>query len=237
MLEAIAGYDPGDTCSVDWPVERYSQAMHARTTALRIGVVRRVFFDQIDAQVEAAVTTALGVLGKLTAGIRDAELPPYKLFPVVAVEAYAYHRPYLTKTPELYQPSTLDRLQGGAPISASAYADGRRELDRLRRVVGSVFSSVDLLVTPTAPLAAPTITEGTHQETPPPGGVSPLLRNTQPFDIFGLPAISIPCGFTREGLPIGLQIAGPRFAESRVLALAHAYQQATDWHTRRPAIS
>jgi len=237
MLEAIAGYDPGDTCSVDWPVERYSQAMHARTTALRVGVVRRVFFDQIDAQVEAAVTTALGVLGKLTAGIRDADLPPYKLFPVVAVEAYAYHRQYLTKTPELYQPSTLGRLQGGAPVSASAYADGRRELDRLRRVVGSLFSSVDLLVTPTAPLAAPTIAEGTHQETPPPGGVSPLLRNTQPFDIFGLPAISIPCGFTREGLPIGLQIAGPRFAESRVLALAHAYQQATDWHTRRPAIS
>jgi aspartyl-tRNA(Asn)/glutamyl-tRNA(Gln) amidotransferase subunit A len=237
MLEAIAGYDPGDTCSVDWPVERYSQAMHARTTALKIGVVRRMFFDQLDAQVESVVNTALEIIGKLTAGVRDAELPPYKLFPVVAVEAFAYHRLYLTKTPELYQPSTLDRLQGGATVSASAYADGRRELDRLRRIVGNVFSSLDLLVTPTAPLAAPTIADGAHQETPPPGGVSPLLRNTQPFDIFGLPAISIPCGFTREGLPIGLQIAGPRFAESRVLALAQAYQQATDWHTRRPTIS
>jgi aspartyl-tRNA(Asn)/glutamyl-tRNA(Gln) amidotransferase subunit A len=110
-------------------------------------------------------------------------------------------------------------------------------LDRLRRAVESAFSAADALVTPTAPLAAPTIADGAHQETPPPGGVSPLLRNTQPFDIFGLPAISIPCGFTREGLPIGLQIAGPRFAESRVLALAHAYQQVTNWHTRRPPIS
>jgi aspartyl-tRNA(Asn)/glutamyl-tRNA(Gln) amidotransferase subunit A len=109
-------------------------------------------------------------------------------------------------------------------------------LDRLRRAVGTVFSSVDLLVTPTTPRAAVTIADGAREETPPPGGVSPLLRNTQPFDIFGLPTISIPCGFTREGLPIGLQISGPRFGESRVLALAHAYQQATDWHTRRPAV-
>src|SRR6195256_3852382 len=97
MLEAIAGYDSADTCSVDWPVERYSQAMHAKTTQLKIGVVRRMFFDQIDPQVEAAVTTALEVLGKLTAGTHEAELPPYKIFPVVSVEAYTYHRSYLTK--------------------------------------------------------------------------------------------------------------------------------------------
>jgi aspartyl-tRNA(Asn)/glutamyl-tRNA(Gln) amidotransferase subunit A len=152
------------------------------------------------------------------------------------VEAYTYHTPYLAKTPELYQPSTLERLRAGASFSAAAYAESRRELDRLRRVVGTVFSSVDLLLTPTAFMAPPTIAEGAHEDTPPPGGVSPLLRNTQPFDIFGIPAISIPCGFTREGLPIGLQIAGPRFGESRVLALAHAYQQATDWHARRPSI-
>ena len=236
MLEAIAGYDPLDTTAIDFPVERYAQAIHAKTAALKIGVVRRFFFDQIDPQVEAAINTALDVIGKLTAGVRHAELPSYQPLPVVAVEAYAYHTPYLTKTPELYQPSTLVRLQAGATISASAYAEGRRELDRLRRVVGTVFSSIDLLVTPTTPRAAVTIADGAHEETPPPGGVSPLLRNTQPFDIFGLPAISVPCGFTRDGLPIGLQISGPRFGESRVLALAHAYQQATDWHTRRPPV-
>jgi aspartyl-tRNA(Asn)/glutamyl-tRNA(Gln) amidotransferase subunit A len=236
MLEAIAGYDALDINCVDWPVDRYAQTMHARAATLKIGVVRRIFFDQLDPQVEAAINAALNVIGKLTAGVRDAELPSYKLLPLVAVEAYAYHMPYVTKTPELYQPSTLARLRGGATISAPAYAEARRELDRLRRVVGAVFSSVDLLVTPTTPRAATTIAEGAHEETPPPGGVSPLLRNTQPLDIFGLPTISIPCGFTREGLPIGLQISGPRFGESRVLALAHAYQQATDWHTRRPPV-
>ena len=236
MLEAIAGYDALDTNCVDWPVDRYAQAMHAKTAGLKIGVVRRIFFDQLDSQVEAAINVALDVIGKLTAGTRDAELPSYKLLPVTAVEAFAYHTPYLTKTPELYQPSTLARLRAGAMISAPAYAEARRELDRLRRAVGPVFSSVDLLVTPTTPRAAVTIAEGAREETPPPGGVSPLLRNTQPFDVFGLPTISIPCGFTREGLPIGLQISGPRFGESRVLALAHAYQQATNWHTRRPAV-
>ena len=236
MLEAIAGYDALDITTVEWPVERYSQTLLAKTASLKIGVVRRMFFEQIDAQVEGAINAALGVIGKLTAGVRDAELPPYERLPVVSVEAYAYHLPYITKTPELYQPSTLDRLKGGTTISATAYAEGLRELARLRRAIGNTFSSVDLLVTPTTPLAAVKIAEGVQQETPPPGGVSPLLRNTQPFDIFGIPTISIPCGFTREGLPIGLQIAGPRFGESRVLALAHAYQQATDWHTRRPPV-
>jgi aspartyl-tRNA(Asn)/glutamyl-tRNA(Gln) amidotransferase subunit A len=235
MLEAIAGYDPLDTNCVDWPVDRYAQAMHAKTATLKIGVVRRIFFDQLDSQVEAAINAALDVIGKLTAGVRDAELPSYQPLPLTDVEAYAYHTPYLTKTPELYQPSTLARLKGGATISASAYAEARRELDRLRRVVGSVFSSADLLVTPTTPRAALTIVEGAREELPLPGRVSPLLRNTRPFDIFGLPTVSIPCGFTRDSLPIGLQISGPRFGESRVLALAHAYQQATDWHTRRPS--
>jgi aspartyl-tRNA(Asn)/glutamyl-tRNA(Gln) amidotransferase subunit A len=81
-----------------------------------------------------------------------------------------------------------------------------------------------------------TIEEGAIPDVPPPGGVALSLRNTQPFDVFGLPAISIPCGFTRDGLPIGLQITGPRFGESPVLALAHAYQQVTDWHARRPPV-
>ena len=237
MLEATAGYDPQEITSVDWPVERYSQTMHAKTAPWKIGVVRRMFFEQIDPEVEMAVNAALEVIRKLTAGIRDAELPAYRTLPVVAVEAYAYHLPYVTKTPELYQPSTLARVKGGIGIGAAAYVEGRRELDRLRRAVGEVFASVDLLVTPTAPMVAVKIDEAAKEDVPPPGGVSPLLRNTQPFDIFGLPTISIPCGFNRSGMPIGLQITGPRFAEGRVLALAHAYQQATDWHMRQPPVS
>jgi len=99
-----------------------------------------------------------------------------------------------------------------------------------------VFTGVDLLVTPTTPVLPATIAEAAAQDIPLPGAVTPSLRNTQPFDIYGLPTISIPCGFSKAGLPIGLQISGPHFGEQKVLALAHAYEQATDWHTRRPAM-
>ena len=234
LLEAIAGYDPLEPASVDYPVERYSTAMRAKTGALKIGVVRGPFFEQLDPQIETAVNTALEVIAKLTAGIADAQLPVLRTLPVAGAEAYAFHLPYFSKTPELYQPMTRQRIAAGATVTAAAYVEARRELDRLRRSVAGSFSSVDLLLSPTSPLPQMTIEEGAIPEVPPPGAVPLSLRNTQPFDIFGLPAISIPCGFTRDGMPIGLQIAGPRFGESRVLALAHAYQQVTDWHTRRP---
>jgi aspartyl-tRNA(Asn)/glutamyl-tRNA(Gln) amidotransferase subunit A len=236
LLEAIAGYDSLEPNSVDYPVERYSMAMRAKTSALRTGVVRRPFFEQLDPQIETAVNTALEVIAKLTAGIGDAQLPTYPTLPITGAEAYAFHLPYFSKTPELYQPMTRQRIAGGATVTAAAYIEARRELDRLRRSVGSVFSNVDLLITPTSPLPQMTIEEGAIPEVPPPGAVSLSLRNTYPFDIFGLPTVSIPCGFARDGMPIGLQITGPRFGESRVLALAHAYQQMTDWHLRRPSV-
>lgn len=236
LLEAIAGYDSQETTSVDFPVERYSAGLNAKPAALKIGVVRRLFFERIDPQIESAVNAALSTLGKLTSGVRETELPAYQTLPIVGVEAYTYHRPYLEKSPELYQPSTRQRLEGAVNISAAAYSAARRELDRLRRAVSAVFSSVDLLVTPTTPINPTTVEQESKPDIPGPGSVILSLRNTQPFDVFGLPTVSIPCGFTREGLPIGVQITGPRFAESRVLALAHAYQQVTDWHTRRPAV-
>jgi aspartyl-tRNA(Asn)/glutamyl-tRNA(Gln) amidotransferase subunit A len=236
VLSVIAGYDPKETTSVDYPVDNYVQAIHAKTAAWNIGVVRRMFFERIDPEIDSAVNAALEVIRKLTAGVRDAELPAYQTLPVVGVEALAFHQPYVTKSPDLYQPSTLRRLQGAANVTAEAYAEGRRELDRLRRAIGDVFTGADLLVTPTAPVMPITIADDEKPEIPGPGGVGTQLRNTQPFDIFGIPAISIPCGFGRDGMPIGLQIAGPRFAEGRVLALAHAYQQATDWHLRQPPV-
>jgi len=142
-----------------------------------------------------------------------------------------------TKTPELYQPVTRRRLQAGATVTATAYVEGRRELDRLRRAVGAVFSTVDVLVRPTTPVLPVTVQEGVDDPgTPPAGGVPLSLRNTQPFDIYGLPSISVPCGFTRSGLPIGLEISGPHLGDAAVLATAHAYEQATDWHRRTPSL-
>ena len=149
-----------------------------------------------------------------------------------AAESYAYHSENIAKSPELYQPETLRRLRTGEKVTAAEYIKRRRELECARRNIQTLFADVDLLVTPTIPILAPSIAELKGS----PDALRPaelkLLRNTRPFNVWGLPAISLPCGFTQSGLPIGMQIAGPHRREDLVLRLAHAYEQATAWHKR-----
>jgi aspartyl-tRNA(Asn)/glutamyl-tRNA(Gln) amidotransferase subunit A len=177
----------------------------------------------------------MSVLKTLAAHVREVELPATIPPVIVGPEAYTFHAPYFTKTPDLYQPWTRERLKQAAAIATGAYIEGRRQLDQLRRTIGSVFTDVDLLVTPTCPVQPLTIDEVSRMEAPPPGGEF-WMRNTRPFNAFGLPAVSIPCGVTEAGLPVGLQIAGPRFAESRVLAFAHAFERATQGSRRVPVL-
>jgi len=151
-----------------------------------------------------------------------------------AAESYAYHAANVAKNPELYQAETLRRIRNGENVSAAEYIARRRELDEARRGIGNVFAEVDLLVTPATPMPAPLIAElKANPEALRPAELK-LLHNTRPFNVWGLPSISVPCGFTQSGLPIGLQIAGPHWREDLVLRLAHAYEQATAWHKRRP---
>jgi len=236
LLGAIAGYDAGDTNSVDTPVPDYSRAVHSKVSPIRIGIPHAPFYLDLDPEIESAVRQAVAWFDKTTAGSREVQLPTYGTLPINSAEAYTYHLQYFSKTPELYQPSTRQRLQRGAAVTADQYIRARRELDRLRREVREVFKTVDLLVTPTTPVLPGPI-EGADREVPVVGGVPASLRNTVPFDIFGLPAISIPCGFSKSGLPIGMQITGPPWGEMEVLGLAHAYEQATDWHKRRPELA
>lgn len=236
-LQPIAGYDPLDTTSLATTPPDYASALQQTVSTMRLGIPRAVFYEGLDPEIERAVDQALQVLRGLTASMRDVQLPPYKTLPVVGAEAYAFHAPYFTKTPERYQPMTRRRLAAGASVTAAAYIEGRRELDRLRRAVHAVFNDVDLLVTPTTPNFPMTLDAAIADPgTPPAGGVAPSLRNTQPFDIYGLPSLSLPCGFSTSGLPIGLSISGPHLGEGTVLALAHAYEQATEWHLRRPPL-
>ena len=235
LLETIAGYDPLKPSSVERPTDRYASAIGAGTAALRIGLVRRPYFDRLDPDIAAALTASIKDLAGITAEVRDVELPYANLLLTIAsAEAYAFHRPYFTQTPQLYQAMTRQRLEQAAGVSAADYVNARREMERLRWNADNAFSSVDLLVTPTTAIAPITIEAG-YLDPPLPSDGTPIeFRNTHMFDVLGLPAISIPCGFTHDGMPIGLQITGPRFGESRVLTLAHAYQQITDWHTRSP---
>jgi aspartyl-tRNA(Asn)/glutamyl-tRNA(Gln) amidotransferase subunit A len=235
MLGVIAGYDPLDTTTVNTPVFDYNRAFKMRVSKLRLGVPRTPFFDGLDPEIAKAVAAAVEVLRTLTAAVGEATLPPAPfvelLMRVQSVEAYAYHSQWIGESPEKYQPVTRRRLiQNAADVTLPAYVQARRELDLLRRGISKVFATVDLLIMPTVPSPPVTIAQGAD-----PTVVS--IRNTSPFDVVGLPAISVPCGFTTSGLPIGLQIVGAPFAESTVLAIAHAYEQATDWHSRHPKLN
>jgi aspartyl-tRNA(Asn)/glutamyl-tRNA(Gln) amidotransferase subunit A len=170
---------------------------------------------------------ALEVLKRMAASVNDVVLPGYGPLPLLGAEAYTFHERYVTKTPELYLQLTRQRIESGAAITAAKYIEARRELDRVRRAVAQVFTTVDVLVTPTTPNLPSMIRDADQpRATATPAG--PLaLRNTRPFDIYGLPTVSVPCGFSRSGLPIGLQISGPRLGEPVVLALAQAYEKAT----------
>jgi len=233
MFGAMAGYDQSDPASADVPVAEYARAIGAETRKLRLGIPRSPFFENLNAEVARAVETAIGVLRKLTASVVDTNLPStFPLFlAILGPEAYAYHAKWVAESPNLYQAFTKDRIiQLGTAVKAHEYADALRQTNLLRREIVKTFESVDLLATPTMPLAAETFAESKDFD-------KFGIQDTSPFDVLGLPTISVPCGFTESGLPIGLQISGAPFAETTVLSLAHAYERATEWHTRHAQIA
>jgi aspartyl-tRNA(Asn)/glutamyl-tRNA(Gln) amidotransferase subunit A len=238
MLQVIAGYDPAEPTSREMDIPDYGAALREKASTLRVGVTREFFFDDLDPEIEAAVSDALGVVQKLTAGLRDIALPAsiqeQLRAAVRAAEAYAYHAELLERDPTLYQPETLMRLLAGADIKTTAYIQGKREVDRIRRTIGKVFEEVDVILTPTTAVQPPLLVDVTKDASASVALGNRTIRNTSPFNVYGWPTVSIPCGFTRSGLPVGLQISGPSSQDAVVLRLAHAYEQATDWHTRRP---
>jgi aspartyl-tRNA(Asn)/glutamyl-tRNA(Gln) amidotransferase subunit A len=228
MLGVIAGYDSADPTSANRAPADYAHIAKARTAALRLGIPRAAFYDGLDAEVQAAIAAALDVLGRLTASKRDVEVPEAisgaRLW---GPEAYALYRRYVDEAPERFFPSTRASLERYRNADTVDYVEARHALDVQRREAERVFADVDLLVTPVMRVPPPAIADG---------GGSGATANTAAIDVLGLPAISVPCGFTRTGLPIGVQIVGAPFAEATVLAAAHAYEQATSWHTRKPPL-
>ncbi len=230
VLQAIAGYDAGDSTSRELPERDYGEGLEQDTHRLRLGIVRQFFFDDLEPEVGAAINNALQVLETLTSGLSDASMPIDTDRTVQAAEAYAYHAQFLAERAGLYQPETLRRIQRGESVTAREYILKRIELDHLRCAAADLFADYDLLVTPTSPVTAPALAELQANPDDLRRRELILLRNTRPFNVLGLPAVSVPCGFTRAGLPIGLQIAGAPGDDARVLQLAHAYERATEWH-------
>jgi aspartyl-tRNA(Asn)/glutamyl-tRNA(Gln) amidotransferase subunit A len=241
LLGVIAGFDALDPASVNTPVPDYSRALRTRTARLRLGRPGTAFFDNLDPEIETVVNGALGVLRNLTMSTEAVQVPTIATVgasplhrAIFGPEALAYHSPWLAASPEKYQPPTRERLVAfSSPVTQQDYVQARHRCDTLRREILNVFATVDLLVTPTVAGPPSTIEPLAQHADLDPG----RTRNLWPFAVYGLPAISVPCGFTAVGLPVGLQIVGAPFAEGTVLALAHAYEQATEWHKRHPTLN
>ena len=234
VLQALAGYDRLDIASVEHASEDYVAALDQPVKGLRLGIPRAPFFDLLDEDVEAAVNDAIKVLAGLTREIKDCSLPPTSDI-VLTGEMSAYHLDLFEQMPGRYMVPTRRNLQGARDFRASEYVRGKWKLELLRRTIDDAFTDVDLVVLPTRKRTPRTVDASVKREqTDVPR--NPELENTNAFNAYGIPAISVPCGFNAHGLPIGLMIAGPRFSEGRVLALAQAFEKATDWHTRRPPI-
>ncbi len=232
VLQAIAGYDAADIASANIPVADYVGSLQQGAKSLRVGVPRAYFFDDLDSEISAAMEHALDGIKTLVTSVKEVRIDVPTDRTLQAAESYAYHAENVVKSPSLYQAETLRRVRSGEKTTAAEYIRSRRELEGARRNIARVFADVDVLVTPTMPMPAPSIAAlKTNPEELRPAELK-LLRNTRPFNVWGLPAISVPCGFTQGGLPIGLQVAGPHWREDLVLRLAHAYEQVTAWHKR-----
>ncbi|MGE5204370.1 MAG: amidase [Chlamydiota bacterium] len=226
LLQTLAGYDPADIASQDVPVPEYSVAFtEGNVSQLRLGIPRDFFFADLDPGVAGCIETAIARLTTLTAGVQEISLPIDADRTVAKCESWAYHAKYVASYPELYQPETLRRIRTGEEVTAADYIAKRQELEILRRGAASVFAGVDLIVTPTVPIPAPSFAElAAHPDQLRPTELI-LLRNTRPFNVLGLPAISVPCGTTADGRCVGLQIAGKPWDEISVLRLAYAFEQ------------
>ena len=233
VLQAIAGYDSADITSSDVPVADYVSALREGVKGMRVGLPRGYFYDDLDAEVASAMEHALAGFRSMGAELKDVHLDVPADRTLQAAESYAYHAEKVARSPELYQAETVRRIRSGEKVTAAEYIQRRREQDEARRGIRAVFADVDVLLTPTMPMPAPAIADLKAN----PDALRPaelrLLRNTRPFNVWGVPAISVLCGFTRGGLPIGLQIAGAHWREDLVLRTAYAYEQAAAWQKRR----
>jgi aspartyl-tRNA(Asn)/glutamyl-tRNA(Gln) amidotransferase subunit A len=236
MLQAIAGHDARDRNSADVPVPDYLASLRNGLKRARIGVPRKFFYDDLDPEIANAVEQALDTLRRFASNLSEIEIDVPTDRTLQTAEAYACHAEFVSRSSELYQPETLRRIRQGEGIGSAQIEQWRLEQEKIRSEIDRVFEDVDVLVTPTTPVLASTIAElKQFPELLRPREIL-LLRNTRPVNVWGLPAISVPCGFTTAGLPIGLQIVGPHWGEGEVLQLAYAYEQATAWHKRSPRL-
>jgi aspartyl-tRNA(Asn)/glutamyl-tRNA(Gln) amidotransferase subunit A len=250
VLQAIAGYDPKDPRCADEPVPDYSKFVGAAISGLKVGMIESYFDDLMVHDVRTAFNGALEQLKRLGAKVEIVHIPHMDLIsPVWACitrsENASAHIRYLRTQPRDYSPGMRNQIVSSMLIPAGTYMTAQR----VRRLICDEFdealSKVDIIVTPTAPMAAPTIEECQKGFVMTDGkkislrdtGINFRSMGTAPFNVTGLPALSVCCGFTPSNLPIGMQVVGKVFDEGTVLQVAHAYETSTGWKDKRPPLS
>lgn len=242
-LQVLAGFDPRDPGSLNEAVPDFSAGLKNGVKGLRIGVPSNFFFEHIDSEVEAAVRAVHDKLEAMGAQLVDVSLPmPEQIMAVyyamLLPESSAYHRRMLRETPELYGDDVRMYVEAGEIVSATDYIRAQRVRTLIRQEVRKLYENVDVIIAPTVPAAA--VAAGTESLTWSDGAeealVSAYTRFTLPINVIGLPSLSVPCGFSSEGLPIGCQIIGRPLDEATVLQVGASYEAATDWHTRHPTL-
>jgi aspartyl-tRNA(Asn)/glutamyl-tRNA(Gln) amidotransferase subunit A len=238
LLQVIAGHDSKDPASADRPVPDFSAGLSHGLAGFRIGVPRANWFSErlgVDPETNGVFEEALKTLENSGAKLVEIEGRPFALArkanqTILVCEAYAYHEQRLQQAPERFGSSVRRRIMEGAFLSAADYIQAQRARTALNQEIRANFTAVDVFATPT--MARPPETFA---------GLDPDEANrrpnfTNPFNLTGLPAISLPCGFTSDGLPVGLQLATRPFEEGLLLRVAHAFEQETSWHQRRPPL-
>jgi aspartyl-tRNA(Asn)/glutamyl-tRNA(Gln) amidotransferase subunit A len=237
LLQAIAGFDPLDPTTVRHDIPNYQGALTGSVAGLRIGVPREYFFDspELGAETRDAVLKAIDQLAEAGAHVHDIALPHAAAARIaqrviMLGEAYAYHQADLAKQPGNYGKYTRRQLMQGAIYSAADYVQAQRMRSIVKAELMETMGNLDVLITPTSVTPPPVF------ETYDPESTRRSPSFMAMWNVTGQPAASVPCGFTSEGLPVGLQIIGKPFDESTVLRVCDAYQQLTNWHSRTPAI-
>ncbi|MBA4423926.1 MAG: Asp-tRNA(Asn)/Glu-tRNA(Gln) amidotransferase subunit GatA [Syntrophus sp. (in: bacteria)] len=236
MLAAMAGFDPQDPASADVPREDYLVHLEDGVRGWRIALAVGKYVEASDPQVLAGVAEAAQVFMDLDAQVEKVDMSWLADLALangrmVQADGAAFHRERLAEHPDWFGADVRQRLETGAALTSSEYALARRTQAESRRRFEMFFEKYDLLLLPTTPIPAPPI-EGTQAIE----AARQLTRFTAPFNLVDLPALSVPCGFTGEKLPIGLQMISKHWGEAKALRAGRAFEQATEWHNRRPNI-
>ena len=239
MLQIIAGYDPKDPTTSRAPVPDYTASLTEDIRGLRIGVPRHFFFVDdplISKDMLSAVEDALKTLEDMGAHVEEVSVPMLEhagaAQPVIMLsEAFSYHQNNLRSNPELFGEMVRARFRTGGLFASSDYAQAQRVRNVLKRQFAQVLREVDVIVSPTMSNPPPRFDETDAMTT------SRVPSFTGPYNLTGMPAISVSCGFTPEGLPVGLQIAGKPFDEPTVFQVSYAYEQSARFFETRPLMS